>query len=310
MVMWMNGVLPMSKQKTLKGEIKSTCSQEFQAGNLPCSLPAGPQTGLFGQPLAHVSPSHVPESKRPGTINATCGPKFYDSSADVTLTRFLANKYQELSAGGGSTLFLIHLIRKATPAGRLYYQLVASGRRTLGKESTGWPTPRSEDSEQTGAHRSNLDTLNSASKTAQWATPTGRDGRDGRDGRATMQRNARPLNEQVVAWATPNAHDGRRPGGDLKSTQHGNLNRDAVLFAPWQTPSVMMSSSGRKQSGKPNLQGEAGLTQPGLPAGTEKAAKCRLNPLFSLWIMGFPVTEWASCAPQATRLCRQPQRNS
>jgi hypothetical protein len=72
----------------------------------------------------------------------------------------------------------------------------------------------------------------------------------------------------------------------------------------------MMSSSGRKQSGKPNLQGEAGLTQPGSPAGTEKAAKCRLNPLFSLWLMGFPVQEWASCAPLATRLSRRSPRNS
>lgn len=39
-------------------------------------------------------------------------------------------------------------------------------------------------------------------------------------------------------WATPNAHDGRRPGADLKSTQGGNLNRDAVM---WMTPSVSNS---------------------------------------------------------------------
>ena len=36
-------------------------------------------------------------------------------------------------------------------------------------------------------------------------------------------------------WATPNAHDGRRPGADLKSTQGGNLNRDAVM---WMTPTT------------------------------------------------------------------------
>lgn len=278
MVMWMNGVLPMSSQKTLKGETRSICLRESLDGNLPCSLRGGEQTGLFGQPVFPVSRSRALESKRPGMISATCGQKAYDSSASVILARSLANKYQELSAGAGSTLYLMILKKKATPAGRLYYQLAASARRTSGKDSTGWPTPRSEDSEQTGAHRGNLDTLNSASKTAQ--------------------------------WATPNAHDGRRPGVDLKSTQGGNLNRDAVLLAAWQTPSAMMSSSGRKQSGKPNLQGEAGLTQPGSPAGTEKAAKCRLNPLFSLWLMGFPVTEWASCAPLATRLSRRSPRNS
>ena len=36
---------------------------------------------------------------------------------------------------------------------------------------TGWPTPRNEDSEQTGAHRGNPDTLNSAAKVAGWPTP-------------------------------------------------------------------------------------------------------------------------------------------
>lgn len=36
-------------------------------------------------------------------------------------------------------------------------------------------------------------------------------------------------------WPTPNAHDGRRPGADLKSTQGGNLNRDAVM---WMTPTT------------------------------------------------------------------------
>jgi hypothetical protein len=39
----------------------------------------------------------------------------------------------------------------------------------------GWPTPRSEDSEQTGAHRGSPDTLNSAAKITGWATPAARD---------------------------------------------------------------------------------------------------------------------------------------
>lgn len=42
-------------------------------------------------------------------------------------------------------------------------------------------------------------------------------------------------------WATPNAHDGRRPGADLKSTQGGNLNRDAVM---WMTPTTQSAKGG------------------------------------------------------------------
>lgn len=67
-----------------------------------------------------------------------------------------------------------------------------------------------------------------------WPTPD--------TGHERMNRSASPgaADRPTIAlaaklWATPNAHDGRRPGADLKSTQGGNLNRDAVM---WMTPSV------------------------------------------------------------------------
>lgn len=44
-------------------------------------------------------------------------------------------------------------------------------------------------------------------------------------------------------WPSPNAHDGRRPGVDERSTQGGNLNRDAAL---WPTPDTRMNRGSRE----------------------------------------------------------------
>jgi hypothetical protein len=128
--------------------------------------------------------------------------------------------------------------------------------KDLAKDATltGWPTPRSEDSEQTGPHRGSPDTLNSAAKTASWATPSARD-------------------EKGV---DQNYHDG--------AINNSLPNQVAALGTP-------PASS---------------------PAPTAKPVACRLNPLFSLWLMlGTALaTAWASCAPQATRLPSRPQRPS
>ena len=46
--------------------------------------------------------------------------------------------------------------------------------------------------------------LATQAKLAGWATPTTRDWRDGRASQETMERNGRPLNEQVVSGLTSN----------------------------------------------------------------------------------------------------------
>lgn len=59
-------------------------------------------------------------------------------------------------------------------------------------------------------------------------------------------------------WPTANAHDGRRPGVDLKSTQGGNLNRDA---SKWDTPKASHADKGgpnmRDSAGRPQLCNQA-----------------------------------------------------
>jgi hypothetical protein len=53
----------------------------------------------------------------------------------------------------------------------------------------------------------------------------------------------------------------------------------------------------------------AGQTQNPSSAEMEKPAAPRLNPLFSLWLMGFPPQEWSSCAELAMPSSRKSQRS-
>lgn len=89
------------------------------------------------------------------------------------------------------------------PSSQSEYQLALSMPRTAENATGSWPTPRSEDSEQTGPHRGVPDTLTSAAK-ATWPTP-----------RVTQPSTVHqsksggpPQNLRVLAkatWATPNA---------------------------------------------------------------------------------------------------------
>lgn len=99
---------------------------------------------------------------------------------------------------------------------------------TAGGTRSGSLFPRPTWGPATGAHGG------SALHGGAWPTPD--------TGHERMNRSASPgaADRPTIAlaaklWATPNAHDGRRPGADLKSTQGGNLNRDAVM---WMTPTT------------------------------------------------------------------------
>ena len=261
------------------------------AGPTPCDSLDGMTLDLFGQPLCPANPSRQPGKAKATATRAICGPHSTGSSASRDLSESLANRLKRRLGSGGSTEYSLTWRDSDTPAGRRFYLLRASGRRTSDTGCIGWPTARAEDSESTGAHRGTLDTLTSATRLAGWPTPrtptggpesaarkqelgrtesgggdlasvailsgwppaTTRDWRDGRASDATMDKNARPLNEVVQ--------------------QHG----------PTPDPSS---------------------------AATESTAGFRLNPLFSLWLMGYNPAAWASCAERVTQSCRRLRRRS
>lgn len=143
-----------------------------------------------------------------------------------------------------------------------------------------WPTPQTRDyrsGDKPGSPRwerkveegwgFNLNDL--APLASPRATPAARDWKSGQASQETLEKNSRPLNEQVVAsWSTPAAaHATGNHGGG----QNCDLRPQVADFG--QTPN-------------------------GSSAAMEKPGQ--LNPAFSLWLMGYP-TEWAHCAARVTR---------
>src|SRR6516164_9494086 len=102
---------------------------------------------LFGQAPAPASPSVPPARARVPMTSVICGLRGFLSSASADLQSSLESRLRRQLDGAGSTLFLLIWKRRATPAGRPYYQLAALARRTSGSGFGSWPTPMKVDGE-------------------------------------------------------------------------------------------------------------------------------------------------------------------
>ena len=125
--------------------------------------------------------------------------------------------------------------------GRIARRLTVQGLGNAAK-LTGWNTPRSTDGSKGGPNQAG-GALPADAALAGWVTASARDWKDGRASQETMDRNGRPLNEQVV---------------------HG-------------------------------------LTSPSSTAATARPGASVISQLFSLWLMGYPLSEttpaWNTCSP-------------
>jgi hypothetical protein len=134
----------------------------------------------------------------------------------------------------------------------------------------------------------NTDSSRKTVELCGWATPQARDWKGGDVSDKTLEKNARPLNEQAVmlaGWATPNTMD-HLPSSNLqeRKTKGGCCNlKDQISALSFGPPAT------------------------GSPASTERRGQ--LNPAFSRWLMGFPPA-WDDYAPTATRSSRKPRRPS
>src|SRR5215204_3139734 len=115
-----------------------------EAGTSPSTLPDG-GTDLFGLEAVPASPSVSPAWARQAMTNATCGLRGHLSSPSAVLEQSLVSRLRQRLDGAGSTLFSLTWKRKATPAGRPYYQLAASARRTSETGFGSWPTPNANE---------------------------------------------------------------------------------------------------------------------------------------------------------------------
>jgi hypothetical protein len=226
------------------------------AGASPCASPDGRTTDLFGQAPAPVNPSLPPVRARRPMTSATCGPSGSGLSQMYDRQSSLANRLKRRLDGAGSTLFSLTWRRKATPAGRPYFQLAASGRPTSGSDCGSWPTPVAAISPpapwkdgqpwwlQSRAAR-NIEAL------ASWPTPdTGRaESVESVQARVERMKIRHPTKSgmgslgplhiaaQLASWPTPMAGTPAQKG--YNEAGNNDSSRKTVELCAWPTPCVV-----------------------------------------------------------------------
>jgi hypothetical protein len=303
--------------RTICGDLHSAISSLASPdGASPSDLPDGPMTDLFGQDHAHASPSPQPEKAKHQAMNATSGPIGSNLSELADRQSSLANRLKRQLDGVGSTLFTLTWKQKATPLGRPYSQLAASGRRISDNDCGSWATPcgnqangepeafleRKRRSVARGSQMGvSLTDLQMQAKLASWPTPDQGERGAPKNPEKTIRENGTKIQFTLNAAVAMALEHVDLEGGARAATDS------------WITPQAKDYRSGqakryleKKHALSLNDQVKVGPTLPGSTAQTEN--KGQLNPAFSLWLMGYP-TEWLSCAPLVTRLSRKSRQN-
>jgi hypothetical protein len=249
-----------------------------------------------------ASPSPMPESREHRTTPATSGRKCLDLSGSVGPLGLLEKTLLDSSTWAW-TKYSLTWKTKATPQGRLIFQLARLAPRTSDKDSgllhtptakanqtdTGrgdlslWPTPRAQEAKHGAATEWELQTDHAGTKDSlrvqvvkrMWPTPR----KSMANGPTSKEVNSGEtkgrLENAVQLWPTPSSRDGKGgyQGGRIRN---GKISRDTLDVT------VQYTDNQEKTGGQ-------------------------LNPKWVAWLMGYP-TEYLSCVPWETQSSRKSRK--
>jgi hypothetical protein len=278
----------------------ATFLQVLAAGLTHSGWLIGPGPDPFGRVVARVSHS-VPRERALGLrMTDTYGPLFGGSSPSASLQRSLASRLHQKLDVNGSPEYVLTWKQWDMPSGEPICALRASGHRTSGNACFGWPTASQRYYKDTagmsetgtnsdGTVRSRLDQLPRA---AQLTGPAPSGGPVETASSDEFRRGG---------WATASATDGERCGTGITPGMSGQSLTQHAKLAGYPTARTITGGAesgvrkqelGRTESGGGDLQATIEVFR--LPNMTG----WKLNPRFSLWLMGYP-DAWASCGERA-----------
>lgn len=301
-----------------------TFSLESAVGRKLCDWLAGRLIARYGPGAAPANRFRVPANSWVRKMNGTSGRNSTASSASAALNSSLGSRLQAGLDVNGSMEYRLTWKSWGMESGRRISALRASGRRTFGSgcsgERSGWGTPRVTTNGGIPCleHTGKGSRLEDQAATAGWITPASRDHKGGNEHHAMHRAKGCQLDSQALlaGWNSPRATDGSNGGPNQTG---GALSADVALTG-WPSPNCCSPQSMRGRGQDPlvrksnnhqvNLQDATfGLIPPQSSAEMEKPAAYRLNPRFSLWLMGYPAV-WACSGARAMQSCRKSRRNS
>lgn len=319
----------MSNQKTSKDLTSATSSQESEDGLTPSNSQDGMQTDLFGQAVAPAKVSQSQDNVKVQVTSVTSGLRGIGSSESQSLQQSLASKLLERLGSGGLMPSQQILKRVTTDSLRAFCQDTLSEPITNGKDYGSWPTPTAlgggaADWKNNKRGHQSGNALKTAAST--WPTPRTVDGTRGavrlnkrgkRQSDTTGIEYGATLGDSVYTWPTPRSSSAMTDSveSSLKRMKkmgfEGKLEQAVALTKNvWPTPSARDYKGGyqggRMRNGHistDSLDITAQLTgeqSNGLNVETAKPARSRLNPMFSLWLMGFPKSWIQKAIPENT----------